>query len=199
MIIILAARGLNIYLCSKIANISRYDNVINNKNQFFLWFSGVRGSMAFALSIKSRDDFPRSGPIFLLLTLMFSLLTILYSSFFMDYTLRKCEITNICEADNFEESKLKHKSCFEAFKTFIEEYNQKYLEKCVYRENRYENAPIQLQTLRDDGKRPSIQLKPDINNEIQGDAKEEGLCEKRNSDETSDKKIPAIKNMHLFE
>ena len=123
-----------------------------------MWFSGVRGSMAFALAIKSKDDFIENGPIFLLLTLLFSFLSIIYSSLFMHYTLKKCDMNIVCEADNFEDSSLKHKNPFEKFKMFIEEYNQ-YLQKLAYREIKNENIYLNLREINDENKSNSLELK----------------------------------------
>jgi hypothetical protein len=48
--------------------------------------------MAFALAIKSLFDFPGVGKMFLLLTLLFTAFTMIYSSIFLETTLRKCGI-----------------------------------------------------------------------------------------------------------
>lgn len=88
--------------------------------------------MAFALSIKSIIDFPENGKIFLVLTLIIALFTLLYSTFFLDCTLRKCEITNYCNADNFDENILSLKeNCFDRFKVKIMNFNESYLKKCI--------------------------------------------------------------------
>lgn len=141
---------LNIVICSKIANISRNNNYIDNKKQFFLWFAGIRGAMAFALSIKSKIDFPQAGPIFLVLTLIIASFTIFYSTLFLEYTLKKCELTNICEADNFEESEFRQRSLFENFKYKIEGLNNAYLMPCVLREkdDPSQRSSLQMQEVR---------------------------------------------------
>jgi NhaP-type Na+/H+ and K+/H+ antiporter len=197
---VLAARFLNIYLCTKLSNISRNDTKMDNKKQFFLWFSGVRGAMAFALSIKSKSDFPEVGPIFLVLTLIIILFTILYSALFLELTLKKCEIINMCEADNFEESLFKEKNCFEVFKYKIENINQKYLMPCVEREYKEENSQISVKlhemnnvNIKQMGL-SNEEHKHENDNEFKGDYK------KSNDDLTiNDKRNIQIKNMHLFE
>ena len=97
-------------------NLSR-KKPLDGKKQFFLWFAGCRGAMAFALSIKSIFDFPEKGKIFLVLTLIIALFTLLYSTFFLDFTLNKCGIRDFCSADNFDENILsKNPNCFDDFK-----------------------------------------------------------------------------------
>ena len=84
---------MNIIICSFFANLSRDKyTIIDFKKQFFLWFSGVRGAMAFALAIKSKFDFPGVGSMFLLLTLIITAFTFIYSSFLLEDTLYKCGI-----------------------------------------------------------------------------------------------------------
>ena len=112
-------------------NTSRKEK-LDGKKQLFLWFAGCRGAMAFALSIKSIIDFPENGKIFLVITLIIALFTLLYSTFFLDCTLRKCEITNFCNADNFDENILsKNPNCFDRFKLKIMNFNESYLKKCI--------------------------------------------------------------------
>jgi NhaP-type Na+/H+ and K+/H+ antiporter len=94
ILIILFSRFLNIYICTKLLNRSRKEP-LDTKKQFFLWFAGCRGAMAFALSIKSIIDFPEKGKVFLVLTLIIALFTLIYSTLFLDYTLNKCGIINL--------------------------------------------------------------------------------------------------------
>jgi len=48
--------------------------------------------MAFALAIKSKFDLPRVGSIFFLLTLLVTAFTLIYSAFFLEYTLNQCDV-----------------------------------------------------------------------------------------------------------
>jgi hypothetical protein len=48
--------------------------------------------MAFALAIKSKFDFPEVGSMFLLITLIVTAFTLIYSSFFLNKTLNSCGI-----------------------------------------------------------------------------------------------------------
>lgn len=93
IIFCLIGRALNILICTFLANLTRDEKTkIGPKRQFFLWFAGVRGAMAFALAIKSKFDFPGVGSMFLLLTLIITAFTLVYSSFLLEDTLYKCDI-----------------------------------------------------------------------------------------------------------
>lgn len=56
--------------------------------------------MAFALAIKSKFDLPRVGSIFFLLTLVITAFTLIYSAFFLDYTLNQCDVIIKDNKDN---------------------------------------------------------------------------------------------------
>ena len=193
----LIGRFLNVYLCSLISNTTRQENLINTKKQFFLWFAGVRGAMAFALALKSKSDFVSVGPIFLGCTLITTSFTIVYSAFFLDMTLKKCELINICEADNFEESAFRQRRCFEAFKCKIEEINRNYLMKCVQREIKDEHSNLQMEEIKDGKHSLSNKIElghsPNLQNvdRAQKNASEDvTIVNKRNI---------KVKNLHLFE
>lgn len=47
------ARLLNIFIVSKLVNSTRKDTVISGKQQFVMWVAGLRGAMAYALSLQS--------------------------------------------------------------------------------------------------------------------------------------------------
>jgi hypothetical protein len=88
--------------------------------------------MAFALSIKSVYDFPEVGPMFLLLTLIITAFTLIYSSIFLETTLNKCGIVIKEEEQGFEENHstpysdeidLKQKNIFDLFKDKMENIN----------------------------------------------------------------------------
>ena len=73
---ILFSRLVGIVVCSKLVNSMRNNHALNVKKQMFLWFAGVRGAMAFALSIKSLDEYPEAGKVFLILTLFTTSFTV---------------------------------------------------------------------------------------------------------------------------
>ena len=56
-----------------------------------MWFSGLRGAMAYALAMKASIDF-KHGPVMLLLTLLYSLFTILIIGSVLNPILTKCEV-----------------------------------------------------------------------------------------------------------
>jgi len=56
--------------------------------------------MAFALAIKSKFDLPRVGSIFFLLTMLITAFTLVYSAFFLDYTLNQCGVILKDETNN---------------------------------------------------------------------------------------------------
>lgn len=129
--ITILARLLNILICSKIANITRKENVIDGKKQFFLWFAGVRGAMAFALALKSKTDF-EAGKSFLMITLIFTSFTLIYSSIFLDLVIRKCNIIEFKSSN--EEDRKTDLDCFNRFKNFIGSLNDRYLKALADRE-----------------------------------------------------------------
>ena len=121
---------------------SRTESKLDTKQQFFLWFAGVRGAMAFALAIKSKFDFIEVGPIFLVLTLITISFTLFYSTVFLDFTLKRCEIIKkpTLEEHFPNTSNIpKKKNWFSNFKSKIHDINQIYLLPFVLRESYYES------------------------------------------------------------
>lgn len=131
--ITIIARLLNILICSRIANITRKDNIIDGRKQFFLWFAGVRGAMAFALALKSKTDF-EAGKSFLMITLIFTSFTLIYSSIFLDLVIRKCNIIQYSEG-KVDDDKKTDIDCFNRFKNFIGGLNEKYLKAIASRDS----------------------------------------------------------------
>jgi len=56
-----------------------------------MWFSGLRGAMAYALAIKSSIDL-KIGPVILIVTLLFSLFTILVYGSLLNVVVEKCDV-----------------------------------------------------------------------------------------------------------
>jgi len=133
-LIILLSRFVNIFVCTYLANISRTESRLDFKKQFFLWFAGVRGAMALALAIKSKFDFPGTGPIFLVLTLIIISFTIIYSTLFVDITLKRCEIISVRDVDCCSDKNDQRQNCFSNLKRKIEEWNQRFLMPCTTKE-----------------------------------------------------------------
>lgn len=57
-----------------------------------MWLGGLRGAMAYALAMKSSFDFPK-GPIMLIVTLIYSLLSILLVGSILQPILTKLNVT----------------------------------------------------------------------------------------------------------
>merc|ERR1711981_530405 len=68
-------RATNILSCTAFLNMFRRHK-ISWRYQFFMWFSGLRGAIAFALAIDSVRRFEQ-GDIILTLTLVYAVITIL--------------------------------------------------------------------------------------------------------------------------
>lgn len=57
-----------------------------------LWVGGLRGAMAYALAMKSSSDFEK-GPIMLIVTLIYSFISILLVGSILNPTLTKLDVT----------------------------------------------------------------------------------------------------------
>ncbi len=56
------SRALNIFPCTYLINMLRTPETrIPPRHTFMLWFSGLRGAMAFALSLQAASDLPGVG------------------------------------------------------------------------------------------------------------------------------------------
>lgn len=71
------SRALNIFITSAICNLTRKEHKINRKYQFIMWLAGLRGAMAYALSLESIKDYS-SGKVMLVITLVYSLFSVLF-------------------------------------------------------------------------------------------------------------------------
>jgi NhaP-type Na+/H+ or K+/H+ antiporter len=58
-----------------------------------MWLAGLRGAMAYALALKSMLDF-KVGPIILIVTLIYSFISILLIGTIMSPVLKKLEVNN---------------------------------------------------------------------------------------------------------
>lgn len=61
-----------------------------------MWIAGLRGAMAYALGLSATKEF-HSGKVMLILTLLYSLFTILGVSSFLYPIMNYCEVTNSSE------------------------------------------------------------------------------------------------------
>jgi sodium/hydrogen exchanger 8 len=86
------ARALNVSIVSFIANKYRSQNLkLTREKQFVVWFSGLRGAMAYALALQSATDL-KMGPLILIDTLFLSLFTILIQGSALHPVLNRCDV-----------------------------------------------------------------------------------------------------------
>ena len=88
------ARFLNIWIVSWILNEFRtQENQLTNKHKMVMMFSGLRGAMAYALALKSTLDFV-IGPIILIVTLIYSIISILFMGSLINPVLEYYDVKN---------------------------------------------------------------------------------------------------------
>jgi sodium/hydrogen exchanger 8 len=103
------ARALNIWLTSKLANRARSGSSrISANQQFVMWIAGLRGAMAYALAMESAHSGifnnpaidKHSGDVMLVVTIYYSLFTILGISSFLHPIMTKSGVTSGTKADD---------------------------------------------------------------------------------------------------
>ena len=57
-----------------------------------MWVAGLRGAMAYALSLQSLKDYGQAGSIMLIITMIYALLTILGVGSALNPILEKCDV-----------------------------------------------------------------------------------------------------------
>lgn len=85
------SRALNVYPCTAMINAVRSPECrIPSGHTFMLWFSGLRGAMAFALSLQAAADLPDSaGRVILTSTFFIVLITVLINGGSSSYLIEK--------------------------------------------------------------------------------------------------------------
>lgn len=138
--LILFARGISVIIISSILNIKRSHNRIDPRRMFFIFFAGVRGSMAFALALKSLTDFGEIGEVFVIITLIYVAFSLFYSSLFTPTIIKKCDILmHEDEVLKFRKSatadfiEKQPDSCFKSVKKFFHNLHKKQLLSFVKR------------------------------------------------------------------
>jgi NhaP-type Na+/H+ or K+/H+ antiporter len=87
------ARFFNVGIVSCLVNKTRTKaSRITNKQMFVMWIAGLRGAMAYALALDSSKS-GMSGKVILIVTLLYSLFTILGISTILYPVMNKCEVT----------------------------------------------------------------------------------------------------------
>ena len=96
------ARFVSMQTVAWFVNKSRSDrSKISTKQQLVQWIAGLRGAMAYALGIESQRDLnfndpsigKYTGDVMLVLTIIYSIFTILGVSTFLHPIMNKCEVT----------------------------------------------------------------------------------------------------------
>jgi len=85
------ARGINVLVVSWCANRSRNKHRLTCKLQFVMWIAGLRGAMAYALALKCATELPL-GPVILIVTLLYSFMTILIIGSILNPVLTACDV-----------------------------------------------------------------------------------------------------------
>ena len=87
------ARFLNIMTVTFLVNKTRSDETkISGKTKFVMWVAGLRGAMAYALSMLSCEDYGEAGVIMLSFTLVYAIFTILVIGSSLNPILNKCDV-----------------------------------------------------------------------------------------------------------
>ena len=100
------ARYLNVWVTSWICNMYRSEkSKIGGKQKFVMWIAGLRGAMAYALAMESSQnpifdhgEAGNSGDVMLVVTILYSLFTILGISSILHPIMSYCEVTGSSEA-----------------------------------------------------------------------------------------------------
>ena len=114
------ARILNVGTVVFIVNKTRESSKITGKELFVLWFSGLRGAMAYALALSCATDFPTVGPIILIDTLLYSFTTILIQGSVLNPILSKCDVK--MKPESYED-KPPRDNCCNRFKTRVQSFD----------------------------------------------------------------------------
>lgn len=87
------ARFLNVWIVSWIVNKFRKEHKLTPKYKGVMLISGLRGAMAYALALKSSLEF-EMGSVILIVTLLYSIFSILVVGSFLNPILSKYDVKN---------------------------------------------------------------------------------------------------------
>ena len=77
ILIVLVARYYNIGICSLLCNLGRTRKPIAGVDQFVMWYSGLRGTIAYILALQCSQDFKAgNGDVIILITITYALFTV---------------------------------------------------------------------------------------------------------------------------
>ncbi|CAD8044287.1 unnamed protein product [Paramecium primaurelia] len=137
---ILFARLANIVSMSFIANWFRSANKINKNQQVFLWFSGFRGAMAYALSLESCLQFEYYGNIMLTMTILIAIINIYFQGAFI---IPLIEILNLKLPQDGNEEEKPQVGCLARCKYAIGQFDEKFISSNLIKQE--EKKDIELQ------------------------------------------------------
>jgi sodium/hydrogen exchanger 8 len=152
------ARALNVYVVSALVNRTRSDATkITSDQKFVMWVAGLRGAMAYALSMESIVDYGPAGNIMLSLTLIYALITILIVGSMLNPILdrwtdgvkggvKDANPEAIAEAnpDDGPEGK---KKCCSGFKRGLKNFDEKYFAPLFIRKQSEKRSPAKAAQL----------------------------------------------------
>ncbi|KAG2435823.1 hypothetical protein HXX76_007018 [Chlamydomonas incerta] len=88
LIALAASRAANIYPLSLLVNLLRpIERRITQKEQFMMWWSGLRGAMAFALAVEAADSYGDAGEVMKTVTFYIIFITVLFNGGSASYML----------------------------------------------------------------------------------------------------------------
>lgn len=117
------ARFLNIFIVTKLVNCTRTESKISKNMAFTMWLSGLRGAMAYALALKCASDL-EIGPVILIVTLIYALITILGVGSILNPVLTKLGVKKK-EILELSEQSSKSNSCAQRMKEKFVHWNSR--------------------------------------------------------------------------
>eukprot|EP00198_Chlamydomonas_reinhardtii_P005653 XP_001694989.1 predicted protein [Chlamydomonas reinhardtii] len=88
LIALAASRAANIYPLSLLCNLLRpIERRITQKEQFMMWWSGLRGAMAFALAVEASESYGEAGQVMKTVTFYLIFITVLWNGGSASYLL----------------------------------------------------------------------------------------------------------------
>lgn len=117
------ARFFNIWITSWLVNKARTKNRIDFKKQFTMWYSGLRGAMAYALALKCATDL-EVGPVILIDTLIYAFISILVVGSTLNPVLSRMDVKRkeedaTDEEDEEENEEEMKRNCCSRFKARV--------------------------------------------------------------------------------
>ena len=122
------ARFLNVLITTYFVNCSRTKNKIGFKMQLVMWIAGLRGAMAYALSLKAATELP-VGPVILIDTLIYAFITVIGIGSILNPVLSKLDVKRkeVSEFADGEESENEGRSsCCDGLKRKVRQFDSEF-------------------------------------------------------------------------